>query len=95
MKSESCGPRSVHWSDLHRILIDALPPQARVRFGHTVTDLRETGDGVVATVRVKAAPGADGEARTEEFAGDLAVAADGQMSETRRRHVGDERRSAC
>lgn len=95
MKSECCGPRSVHWSDLHRVLIDALPPQARVRFGHTVTDLRETGDGVVATVRVKAAPGAVGEARNEEFAGDLAVAADGQMSETRRRHVGDERRSAC
>ncbi|KAK9838179.1 hypothetical protein WJX81_006997 [Elliptochloris bilobata] len=101
--------RSLHWSDLHRMLIDALP-RGTVRFGHTVAGIEQPGgDAVVVTASIAAPRGAKvpegdfqaGEAdpgarepRMEEFRGDLAVAADGQMSATRRRNVpaGDSRR---
>ena len=87
------------------MLIDALP-RGTVRFGHTVTDIEQPGgDGVCVTASVAAprAAGGDagnpsaGEPRVEEFRGDLAVAADGQMSQTRQRNVpqGDARRYLC
>ena len=100
--------RSLHWSDLHRMLIDALPP-GTVRFGHTVTGIEQPGgDSVNVTASVVAPRGDGGEGggpiagkpRVEGYRGDLAVAADGQMSQTRQRNApqGDTRRcprTAC
>lgn len=84
------------------MLIDALPP-GTVRFSHTVTGTEQSEDGVVVLANILAPHAAEGErgslrageGRVEQFSGDLAVAADGQMSETRRRNVpsGDVRRS--
>lgn len=97
---------SLHWSDLHRMLVDALPP-GTVHFGHSVTDIEQPeGDNIVSVTASIAAPraaggnGGDhsaGEPRVQEFKGDLVVAADGQMSQTRQRNVpqGDARRCAC
>ena len=87
------------------MLLDALPP-GTVHFGHTITDIEQPGgDNVVSVTASIAAPraaggnGGDrgaGERRVQEFKGDLVVAADGQMSQTRQRHVpqGDARRCA-
>ena len=100
--------RSLHWSDLHRMLVDALPP-GTVHFGHTVTDIEQPdGDNTVSVTASIAAPraaggnGGDGnpsagKPRVQEFKGDLVVAADGQMSQTRQRNVpqGDSRRCSC
>ena len=81
------------------MLVDALPP-GTVRFGHTVTDIEQPDGDVVSVTASIAAPrpggGSGGDHRVQEFKGDLVVAADGQMSQTRQRHVpqGDARRCA-
>lgn len=92
------------------MLVDALPPST-VHFGHTVTDIEQTGGDVVSVTASIVAPRAAGgntdnpssdnpsagEPRVQGFQGDLVVAADGQMSQTRQRNVtqGDSRRCSC
>lgn len=79
--------RSVHWSDLHRILYHALPVDT-VRWGHHVISFEE----IVARRRVRVQARISQSSLIQEFEGDLLVAADGSMSETRKRFVPDEKR---
>ena len=72
------------WSDLHRLLIEALP-KGTVNFNHKVTLLQQDDSGVTVTCET---PG--GEAT---FQSDIVIAADGVGSFARKQLVpGDKRR---
>lgn len=74
----------MHWSDLHRLLIEALPEGA-VHFSHEVSLLEQDESGVTVT--------ADTPSGEMKFYGDIAIAADGVGSLVRRQLVsGDARR---
>lgn len=84
---------SLHWSDLHKALLAALP-HGIVNFGTTVTAV-EQKDGskraVVWAEKKGAATDSDG-THPIRMECDLVVAADGSMSDTRRRFRPDESR---
>ena len=74
----------MHWSDLHRLLIRALP-EGTVNFSHKVSLLEQDDSGVTIT-----AESPSGEAK---FQGDIVIAADGVGSFARKQLVpGDARR---
>ena len=80
---------STHWSDIHQMLLGALPDRSIVRFGHTVTGFERQG----ARVTVSATRSAEGEAEQQlQLGGDLLIAADGSMSGTRAKLTGSEAR---
>ncbi len=83
---------SLHWSDLHQALLEALP-EGMVRFCHTVTSSEQREGSQRVTVRVERRESKDSE-ETEgsQLECDLLVAADGSMSATRRRMRPDESR---
>lgn len=77
--------RSLHWSDLHQMLLRALP-EGVVRFSTMVTSVEQAeGSGKVQIKAEKKGP-ADG---TESISteADLVIAADGSMSNTRQKFV--------
>jgi 2-polyprenyl-6-methoxyphenol hydroxylase-like FAD-dependent oxidoreductase len=74
---------SCHWALLHHVLSAALP-EGILHLGHTMTSFENIDGG--RRVRVHVA------GREEPFEGDLMVAADGTMSQTREKLVGDQRR---
>lgn len=81
---ESSLPCSMHWSDLHRLLIKALP-EGTVRFSHKVSLLEQDDSGVHIT--------ADTPSGEMKFEGDIVIAADGVGSFARKQLVpGDSRR---
>lgn len=78
--------RSMLWSDLHRLLIQALP-EGTVKFSHKVTKLTQDESGVMVTSQTP-----EGEAL---FACDIVIAADGVGSFARKELIpGDKRRYA-
>lgn len=84
-RDEGYNHRAAHWSDLHRLIHDALPAGI-VRFGHEVLSFDEQGEHVL----VRVAKG--GEDAVEEVEADFMVAADGSMSKTREKFVPNEKR---
>lgn len=74
---------SCHWALLHQLLRGALP-EGVLLLGHTMTAFEGIDGG--RRVRVHVAE------RAEPLEGDLMVAADGNMSSTREKLVGDKRR---
>ena len=74
---------SLHWSDLHQMLLSALP-QGIVRFSHTVTSRKQLPGSQKVTVTAERHSSEDG-AKPEQLQMDcdLLVAADGSMSSTR------------
>ena len=77
-------PCSMHWSDLHRLLIKALP-EGTVKFSHKVSLLEQDDSGVNITAVTPS-----GEMK---FHGDIVIAADGVGSFARKQLVpGDTRR---
>lgn len=73
----------MHWSDLHRLLIEALPADT-VRFSHKVTLLEQDKAGV--TVSTDTPEG------QKQFQADIVIAADGVGSFVRKQLVpGDQR----
>ncbi|CAL8464618.1 g4153 [Coccomyxa elongata] len=85
--------RSLHWSDLHKALLAALP-HGIVNFGTTVTAVEQKGGSKRAVVWAEkkgAATDSDG-MHPIRMECDLVVAADGSMSDTRRRFRPDESR---
>ncbi len=95
-RDESYDHRAVHWSDLHRLLYNALPAGI-VQLGHEVISYEEeSGVGPdkepQVKVRVKKVAGSDDENNIQEYTGDLMVAADGSMSQTREKNFPGEKR---
>jgi len=95
-RDESYNHRAVHWSDLHRLLYNALPAGI-VQLGHEVISYEEeSGVGPdkepQVKVRVKKVAASDDENNIQEYTGDLMVAADGSMSQTREKHFPGEKR---
>ncbi|KAH9539916.1 hypothetical protein CY35_15G081500 [Sphagnum magellanicum] len=95
-RDESYDHRAVHWSDLHRLLYNALPAGI-VQLGHEVISYEEeSGVGPdkepQVKVRVKKVTGSDDENNIQEYTGDLMVAADGSMSQTREKNFPGEKR---
>lgn len=84
-RDEAYNHRAAHWSELHRLIHDALPAGI-VRFGHEVLSFDEQGEHVL----VRVAKG--GEGAVEEVEADFMVAADGSMSKTREKFVPNEKR---
>ena len=80
---------SSHWSDIHQMLLKALPDQSILCFAHTVTSFSQDASGVVVKATKKAEDGTEQEL---SFRGDLMVAADGSMSSTRAKLTGDDTR---
>ena len=83
-----CRARSLHWSDLHQMLLRALP-EGVVRFGTTVTSVEqaEGGGRVRIEAERKAQQGPAGGAERISAEADLVIAADGSMSDTRQKLV--------
>lgn len=85
---------STHWSLIHQVLLDALlasSDQASVHFGHKVTQIEQSASGSSVTAKVsKALPG--GKSEELSVAGDLLVASDGSMSQTRAQYIPNEPR---
>ena len=83
---------SLHWSDLHQALLNALP-EGLVHFRHTVTSTEQPEGSQRVTVRVERRISKESE-ETEalQLECDVLVAADGSMSATRRRLRPDESR---
>lgn len=77
--------RSLHWSDLHQMLLKGLP-DGIVHFSHTVTSLEQPESSQNVIVRADRRKGKESE-ETEhiQLECDLLVAADGSMSTTRQR----------
>ncbi|KAK9811813.1 hypothetical protein WJX72_010600 [[Myrmecia] bisecta] len=86
-RDEQYGHRSTHWSDLHWMLRKGLP-EGVMQLGHTCVAFEQIEER--RRVRITAAVGHAGELRSYE--GDLMVAADGAMSETRAKLVPGETR---
>lgn len=79
----TASPRSLHWSDLHQMLLRALP-QGMVRFSHTVTSVQQQPGSQSVTVRAEKRASKDSdETEALQLECDLLVAADGSMSATR------------
>ena len=77
---------SMLWSDLHRLLIEALP-DGTVKFSHKVTLLEQGDKGVTITTETPQG--------NEVFHSDIVIAADGVGSFARKQLVpGDQRRHA-
>eukprot|EP01018_Ginkgo_biloba_P011495 Gb_23864 [translate_table: standard] len=74
-RDENLNFRASHWSDLHRLLYDNLPPNT-VRWGHEVLSFQQTHNNL--GIKVDAKVGQSEE--IIEVEGDLLVAADGSMS---------------
>lgn len=90
-KDEGYNHRAAHWSDLHKLIHDALP-SGIVRFAHEVLSFEEfRGSDGKPRVKVKVMKGGHEES-VEEIEGDLMIAADGSMSQTREKFVPDEHR---
>lgn len=86
IKNDKHLHRSMHWRDLHRLLIKALPEGA-VNFSHKVALLQQSESGVTVTAET---PSGD-----KKYHGDIVIAADGVGSFARKQLVpGDERRYA-
>ena len=86
---------SLHWSDLHRALLEALP-QDIIHFGTTVTGAEQESGSEHVTVRAQSKKeGADmDDVHRISVECDLVISADGSMSDTRRRfRPGESRRS--
>lgn len=81
-RDDSYCHRAVHWSDLHRTLLGALP-SGLVRFSHEVVSFSHQADGTICVEVV--VNGGRGSVKTEVC--DLLVAADGSMSQTRSHFV--------
>ena len=74
---------SLHWSDLHQMLLSALP-QGIVRFSHTVTSREQLPGSQKVTVTAERRSNEEGaEPEHLQLECDLLVAADGSMSSTR------------
>ena len=74
----------MHWSDLHRLLIKALP-EGTVNFSHKVSLLEQDESGVTVTAETPS-----GQVKS---CGDIVIAADGVGSFARKQLVpGDARR---
>lgn len=84
---------SLHWSDLHRALLKALP-QDIIHFGTTVTGVEQASGSKRTVVRAQSKrEGADADDMHHiSVECDLVIAADGSMSDTRRRFKPDESR---
>lgn len=84
---------SLHWSDLHRALLKALP-QDIINFGTTVTGVEQASESKRTVVRAQSKrEGADADDMHHiSMECDLVIAADGSMSDTRRRFKPDESR---
>ena len=79
------GVRSLHWSDLHQMLLRALP-EGVVRFGTMITSVEQAEGGGKVQVKAEKKGPADGTERISAEA-DLVIAADGSMSNTRQKFV--------
>ena len=94
---DCCPACSLHWSDLHQMLLKALPGGI-MHFGTTVTAVEQPEGSDRVHVRAeRKKPGQPDGAEKEHVTAeaDLVIAADGQMSDTRRKFVpADERRHA-
>lgn len=87
--------RAILWSDLHRILYDALP-SGIAQFGHEATSLEENKDRSSIRVTVSVTGDENSEAEvSKEVHGDIIVAADGSMSRTRQFYLPNETRRYC
>ena len=74
----------MHWSDLHRLLIKALP-SGTVKFSHKVALLEQSDAGVAVTAETPEG--------LQSYHGDIVIAADGVGSFARKQLVpGDTRR---
>ncbi|MCO5585581.1 hypothetical protein L7F22_039516 [Adiantum nelumboides] len=89
-KDQSFNYHAAHWSDLHRMLYDSLPGDI-VKWDHEVTASEVTADGLHVNVYFKKG----GSSTVEMMQANLLIAADGSMSETRRRFLPDEKRRYC
>ena len=83
----SCGA-SLHWSDLHRMLYDALPTGI-VKQAHSITAFQQHTNRVRVTVEQRADSSLPA---TFEVEADLLVAADGANSTVRKLLRPDDRR---
>lgn len=79
---------AAHWSELHRILREALPAGI-VQFNHEALSVENSEDGT--SVKVRVAKGGDTQ-DIMELQGDLIVAADGSMSRMRQYFVPTDKR---
>lgn len=79
--------KAMHWSDLHKILYDALPTGI-VRWANEVIAFQEIENGSKVKVLVRQ----DGNTTPLEFQGDLLVAADGCNSRIRSYFLPDDKR---
>ncbi|XP_024403064.1 uncharacterized protein [Physcomitrium patens] len=94
IKDETYDHRAVHWSDLHRLIHDALPAGI-VRWSHEVVsfaELREANGEPRVRVKVSKLGGAENESNVEEIDADFMVSADGSMSQTREKFIPNESR---
>eukprot|EP00250_Pteridium_aquilinum_P001835 c12041_g1_i3 orf=128-1009(+) len=81
---------AMHWSDLHRMLYDALPAET-VKWNHEVISYEEEADGKHVKVHFR-----KGSSPTiDVMQGNLLIAADGAMSKTRKRFLPHEERRYC
>ena len=82
------GERSLHWSDLHQMLLKALP-EGIVHFGTMVTSVEQAEGSSKVQVRAerKAQQGPADATEGISTEADLVIAADGSMSNTRQKFV--------
>lgn len=78
---------AAHWSDVHRMLYEALPV-GTVKWGHEVMAVDEAADGKHVKVHFRKG----GSSTVEAMQGNLLIAADGSMSETRKALLPHEKR---
>ncbi|KAJ7528061.1 hypothetical protein O6H91_16G081800 [Diphasiastrum complanatum] len=88
-RDEELNHRSAHWSDVHRILFEALP-QGIVEFGQEVVGFEEIDEG--RRIRAKVKPSSGDGNEIKDVVGDLFIAADGINSSTRQRLVSSDKR---
>ncbi|KAJ7528063.1 hypothetical protein O6H91_16G081900 [Diphasiastrum complanatum] len=91
-RDEEFNNRSAYWSDVHRILFEALP-QGTVEFGQEVVGFEEIDEG--RRIRAKVKPSSGDGNEIKEVVGDLFIAADGINSSTRQRLVPSDKRQYC
>lgn len=83
-RDESFNFRAAYWSDLHRLLFNALPPHIFL-WGHVFLSFHVSDDKKSVKVHSKVLQTGN----TVEIVGDLLVAADGSMSSIRQTFLSD------